>query len=110
MSSPWPAMPSTRVPNRIGTMIDLIIRRKVVDSGRSDWAKSGKAQPTMVPSTMENKIHWVSERCLRKVHMGFPVVDSPAVWLRGQDGYAFREDRAARDGTAGCTGSSGCSS
>src|SRR6266540_2863339 len=62
MSSPWPAMPTTSVPKMIGTMIDLIIRRKTVDSGFSVTAKSGNAQPTSTPIAIAIRIHCVREK------------------------------------------------
>jgi hypothetical protein len=49
----------------IGTMIDLIILRKIVDSGLRLTANVGKAQPTITPATIAIIIHVVSEMRLR---------------------------------------------
>ncbi len=58
-SSPWPAMPTTRVPKMIGTTMDLIIRRKIVESGLSSAANPGRSHPTRIPAPMPMKIQWV---------------------------------------------------
>jgi hypothetical protein len=49
----------------IGTMIDLIILRKIVDSGLRLTAKDGNAHPTITPTTIAIIIHDVSEMRLR---------------------------------------------
>ena len=67
MSSPWPAMPTTRVAKMSGAISDLIIRRKMVESGLSSWENSGNAQPTSVPRTIAIRIHCVSETLRRIV-------------------------------------------
>ena len=69
MSSPWPAMPTTSVAKMSGAISDLIIRRKMVESGLSCWDASGNAQPTSMPTTIEIRIHCVSDRLRRKVSM-----------------------------------------
>src|SRR6266566_1517393 len=60
MSSPCPAIPTTRVPKISGTMMDLIIRRKTVDTGLSVVANSGAYTPISTPTTIEIMIHDVS--------------------------------------------------
>src|SRR5262245_15797321 len=67
MSSPWPAIPTTSVAKMSGAISDLIIRRKMVERGLSCCDASGNAHPTSVPTTIANRIHWVSERVRRKV-------------------------------------------
>jgi hypothetical protein len=54
-------MPITRLPKMIGTTIDLIIRRKMVESGLRLAASSGLSQPTSAPITMKIRIHLVTE-------------------------------------------------
>src|SRR5881628_1819697 len=44
-----------------GAMIDLIIRRKTVESGLSLTANSGAYMPTSTPTTMEMRIHVVRD-------------------------------------------------
>src|SRR5688572_24470555 len=61
MSSPCPAMPMTSVPKISGAMMDLIMRRKICESGRKDCAASGNIQPINVPIAMDIRIHLVSE-------------------------------------------------
>lgn len=73
-SSPWPAMPITRVPKMSGTTIDLIIRRKVVESGLRNGVKSRSGvmestQPTTMPTPMPTKIQCVSESLRSARHM-----------------------------------------
>ena len=58
-------MPTTNVPKMIGTMIDLIILRKIVESGLSATAKAGNAHPMTTPITIAIIIHDVSEMRLR---------------------------------------------
>ena len=65
MSSPWPAMPTTSVAKMSGAISDLIIRRKMVESGLSSCDASGNAHPTSVPRTIEIRIHCVSETSSR---------------------------------------------
>src|SRR6266480_4796274 len=65
MSSPCPAIPTTSVPNMIGTMIDLIILRKTVDSGLRLSANVGNTQPMITPITIAIIIHDVSDTRLR---------------------------------------------
>ena len=65
MSSPWPAMPMTRVAKMSGAMSDLIIRRKIVESGLRLVASSGASHPTSAPITMEIRIHLVTEMLRR---------------------------------------------
>src|SRR6476619_2259156 len=69
MSSPCPAMPMTRVAKMSGVISDLIIRRKMVESGLSCCEDSGNAHPTSTPMTIATMIHCVSERLRRKVSM-----------------------------------------
>src|SRR5215218_2768915 len=80
MSSPCPAIPTTRVLKISGTISDLIIRRNTFDStlrsvpakcqpGPVPLALSGKAQPISRPTTIEIRIHCVSEM-RRTVLMG----------------------------------------
>ena len=57
MSSPWPAMPTTRVLNSSGTINDLIMRRKMFANGLRFGAKSGASQPMRMPMTIEMTIH-----------------------------------------------------
>ena len=45
----------------IGTTIDLIIRRKMVESGLRLVARSGASHPTSAPITMKMRIHLVPE-------------------------------------------------
>ena len=71
MSSPWPAMPMTSVPKMIGTMIDLIIRRKMVESGLRLYARLGFSQPIRTPTTMEMRIHRVSDMPRSDLHSHF---------------------------------------
>src|SRR6266516_501027 len=60
MSSPCPAIPTTSVPNMIGTMIDLINLRKTVESGLRLSANAGNIQPIITPITIAIIIHDVS--------------------------------------------------
>jgi len=53
----------------IGTMIDLIILRKIVDNGLSFTAKSGATAPMITPSAIVIRIHFVSEMLLRNFHI-----------------------------------------
>ena len=73
-SSPWPAMPITRVPKMSGTTIDLIIRRKSVESGLRTGVRSRSGvtlsiQPTTMPMPMPTKIQCVSVSLRRARHM-----------------------------------------
>src|SRR5436189_400880 len=70
MSSPWPAMPTTSVPNNSGTIMDLIIRRNTFDNSwrsaadQPPWiARSdvGNSTPRATPTTIETTIHWDNE-------------------------------------------------
>src|SRR6266513_1836173 len=79
MSSPWPAMPTTSVPNNSGTISDLIIRRKTFDKtlrsvAAQSWcaarALSGKSQPSRMPTTIETRIHCVNETRLNPDRAG----------------------------------------
>ena len=56
MSSPWPAMPTTSVLNKSGTINDLIMRRKMLAKGLRFGAKSGASQPMRMPITIEIRI------------------------------------------------------
>jgi hypothetical protein len=58
-------MPITRLPKMIGTTIDLIMRRKMVESGLRLAAKPGANQPTSAPITMKMRIHLVTEMLRR---------------------------------------------
>ena len=49
----------------IGTTIDLIIRRKIVERGLRLAARSGLSQPTRAPITMKMRIHLVTEMLRR---------------------------------------------
>ena len=57
MSSPGPAIPTTRVLNSSGTINDLIMRRKMFAKGLRFGAKSGASQPIRMPTTIEIMIH-----------------------------------------------------
>src|SRR6266550_3049494 len=70
MSSPGPAIPTTSVPQLSGTMIDLIMRRNTVETGRIETAKAGNRIPSATPTTMATTIHCVRVRRRRKLHMG----------------------------------------
>src|SRR5262245_8342955 len=72
MSSPCPAIPMTRVEKMMGTMMDLIMRRKVVESGRSSCATSGNRQPISTPTAMPIRIHLVNEIRLSHAHIASP--------------------------------------
>src|SRR5690606_38895217 len=50
-------MPTTSVPNRIGTTIILMARRKRFENGLSPAANSGVSQPRSIPRPMQMKIH-----------------------------------------------------
>src|SRR5260370_15076416 len=69
-SPPWPAIPTTSDPKTSGTMIDLIIRKNTVESGRRVVASAGAAQPTRVPTTKATRIHWVSVVRRSRLHIG----------------------------------------
>src|SRR5207344_2471609 len=71
-----PAIPTTRVAKIRGAISDLIIRRKMVESGLSCCELSGNAQPTSVPITMAMMIHCVSDRLRRKVNMEFVTTEA----------------------------------
>ena len=62
MSSPCPAIPTISVENSSGTMIDLIIDRKMSENGLSAFANSGACQPSRIPTTMAITIHCDCDR------------------------------------------------
>src|SRR6266508_2398485 len=76
----------------IGTMIDLIIRRNVVEIGRSEVAYSGwpisrAMTPSATPRTIPMKIHHVSEIRRRKFHIGRSTITAPERnWLALDEG------------------------
>ena len=64
MSSPCPAIPTTNVLNRRGTISDLIMRKNTDDVAFSIIATcgksaAGKAYPMAMPTTIEMAIHCV---------------------------------------------------
>ena len=66
-----------------GATIDLIIRRKIVESGFRTGAKSRSGwtlsyQPTRMPTAMPTKIQWVSESFRRVRHM--VIAQWPTSW------------------------------
>src|SRR5258705_3867187 len=107
MSSPWPAMPTTSVANRSGTISDLIMRRKTVDRiWRSDaWnpvvpsGRSGNRYPTRTPTTIEMTIHCVCviRRKPERAGVGAAAVSTPVIdsAIRGKTGRAAAQRRVA---------------
>src|SRR6478735_8518493 len=69
-SSPWPAIPTTRLPKTSGTTIDLIIRRNIVASGcatgviRVSCHRSWSSQPSVMPTIIAMTIQ--PERPIRR--------------------------------------------
>src|SRR5690349_3926838 len=61
MSSPCPAIPTTSVENSSGAINDLIMLRKIVESGLRVTAMLGASQPSSTPRIIERMIHCVSE-------------------------------------------------
>jgi len=61
LAEPEPAMPTTRVANSRGAMIDLIMRMKMFETGVRSLAWSGKKWPKAMPTTMAIKIQLVRE-------------------------------------------------
>jgi hypothetical protein len=53
----------------IGTMIDLIMRRKIVDNGFRDVPMSGNCHPMKMPITIEIRIHFVSVMLFKNFHI-----------------------------------------
>src|ERR1700678_1555944 len=64
LTLPVPAMPYTKVPKINGAMMDLIRRRKTLDSAAIHAALPmlGKIAPTTTPTTIAMKIQAVSDR------------------------------------------------
>ena len=64
LTLPVPAMPYTSVPKISGAMMDLIRRRKTLDSAAIHAALPtfGKTAPNATPNSMAMKIHAVSDR------------------------------------------------
>ena len=67
MSSPCPAIPTTSVANSSGAINDLIMLRKIVDSGLSATARPGASHPSSTPTIIEMMIHCVSE--IRRIEL-----------------------------------------
>src|SRR6267143_669245 len=77
MSSPCPAMPTTRVPKINGTMIDLMTRMNAVEIGSSETANAGNITPIATPANMATTIHCVRVRRRRKFHIGASTITAP---------------------------------
>src|SRR5580704_12169526 len=58
---PVPAIPTTKVANSSGAMMDLIKRRKMVPSRPNSFASPGNAAPKATPATSAIRIQTVSD-------------------------------------------------
>ncbi len=75
MSSPCPAMPTTRVLKSSGTINDLIMRRKMLANGLRFGAKSGASQPMRIPTIIEMMIQPVKPMPRSPFFAGAEVVE-----------------------------------
>src|SRR5687768_7248567 len=75
-------MPITRLPNMIGTTIDLIIRRKIVDRGFTVVPRSGLRHHTRTPRNVKHRIHFVTEILRRHLQRELTVRPVLPSWPR----------------------------